>query len=238
MKGLIRFSLLVVLLGLLPGLAGGPALAQEPVVRAVLFFSPTCPHCHEVITEDLPLFFYVKEPSGAYIAASMQFCEIIDRSQDEVLGRTDHEIFPKELADKQVSEDNLVIEQDEPLDVGEWAFDREGERMIFHMRKMPFKDEMGDLVGVIGIAFDITERKRMEGALTESEARYSMLADAPFEAIAFHEHGKIIEANKAFYELAGYTPEEILGQDFVQFIAPESQKTVAKKLKDKKQSPE
>jgi uncharacterized membrane protein len=53
----IRFSLSAVLLGLAAAVTGGPALAQGPVVRAVLFFSPTCPHCHEVINEDLPIIF-------------------------------------------------------------------------------------------------------------------------------------------------------------------------------------
>ena len=48
-------SLLVLIAALTP--AGVPALAQGPVVRAILFFSPTCPHCHEVIRRDLPIVF-------------------------------------------------------------------------------------------------------------------------------------------------------------------------------------
>lgn len=48
-------SLLVLIAALTP--AAAPALAQGPVVRAILFFSPTCPHCHEVIRRDLPIIF-------------------------------------------------------------------------------------------------------------------------------------------------------------------------------------
>ncbi|NIN71523.1 MAG: hypothetical protein GTO46_06250 [Gemmatimonadetes bacterium] len=54
---IVRLSLSTVLLGLAAAVSGGPALAQGPVVRAVLFFSPTCPHCHDVINEDLPVIF-------------------------------------------------------------------------------------------------------------------------------------------------------------------------------------
>ncbi len=53
----IRLSLSAVLLGLATAASAGSALAQGPVVRAVLFFSPTCPHCHQVINEDLPVIF-------------------------------------------------------------------------------------------------------------------------------------------------------------------------------------
>ncbi|UCC84014.1 MAG: hypothetical protein JSW46_03525 [Gemmatimonadota bacterium] len=55
---IVRLSLSAVLLGLATAVSGGPALAQGPVVRAVLFFSPTCSHCHQVINEDLPVIFY------------------------------------------------------------------------------------------------------------------------------------------------------------------------------------
>jgi uncharacterized membrane protein len=54
---IVRSSLSAVLLGFAVAVSGAPALAQGPVVRAVLFFSPTCPHCHEVINEDLPALF-------------------------------------------------------------------------------------------------------------------------------------------------------------------------------------
>ncbi|UCC73184.1 MAG: hypothetical protein JSV86_01055 [Gemmatimonadota bacterium] len=57
MKHIVRFSISVLLLGLIPAISGQSARAQGPVVRAVLFFSPTCRHCHKVINEDLPVIF-------------------------------------------------------------------------------------------------------------------------------------------------------------------------------------
>jgi uncharacterized membrane protein len=56
-RNMIRFSSSIFLFGLAVALAGEPALAQGPVVRAVLFFAPTCPHCHKVINQDLPGIF-------------------------------------------------------------------------------------------------------------------------------------------------------------------------------------
>ena len=55
MKHLARLTLLALVLTVWQ--AAAPAIAQGPVVRAVLFFSPTCPHCHKVINEDLPGIF-------------------------------------------------------------------------------------------------------------------------------------------------------------------------------------
>ncbi|MGD2154404.1 MAG: hypothetical protein PVG79_14135, partial [Gemmatimonadales bacterium] len=57
LKFLTRYTVSAALLGLGMAVAGEPALAQGPVVRAILFFAPTCPHCHEVINGDLPAIF-------------------------------------------------------------------------------------------------------------------------------------------------------------------------------------
>ena len=67
---------------------------------------------------------------------------------------------------------------------------------------------------------DITERKRAEKALQESEERFRCLSEASFEGIAFHDEGKIIDANQTFATMFGYGLSEMIGKDVLDFATP------------------
>lgn len=67
--------------------------------------------------------------------------------------------------------------------------------------------------------------------LRDSEERFRMLSDAAFEGIAVHEHGKILECNKAFARLFGTTPDFVIGKTAFEFIAPESHERIARQLR-------
>ncbi len=69
---------------------------------------------------------------------------------------------------------------------------------------------------------DITERKKAEAALSDSEARLRRFFDAAFEGIVLHENGIIIDANRVFADMYGYAPEEMIGKHAVDFTAVES----------------
>jgi two-component system sensor histidine kinase/response regulator len=68
---------------------------------------------------------------------------------------------------------------------------------------------------------DISERKKSEEALRESEQRFRILTDASLEGITILERGQILEANRACAEMFGYELSEIVGKSALEFIAPE-----------------
>ncbi len=76
---------------------------------------------------------------------------------------------------------------------------------------------------VAALRVDITELKRREAALRESEERFRALADAAFEAIVVHDDERIIDANPAFVALFGFSHDELLGMDLWQLAPPGSQ---------------
>jgi PAS domain S-box-containing protein len=73
---------------------------------------------------------------------------------------------------------------------------------------------------------DITERKKTEIALRDSEERFKALHNASFGGIAIHEKGKILECNQGLSQITGYTYDELLTMDGLQLIAPSSREMV------------
>lgn len=78
-----------------------------------------------------------------------------------------------------------------------------------------------------------TERKRMEETLRESEAKYSALVENSRDGIVILQDGVVKFVNAASLEIVGYTPEELLGIDFLKMVTPEDRETVMKRYADR-----
>ncbi len=109
---------------------------------------------------------------------------------------------------------------------------KSGEWRWFHSRDTVFqRDEKGNVTQIIGVAQDITERKKMEEALKESEQRYKTLQEASFGGIGLHDKGIIIDCNRGLSVISGYSQEELIGKDGVRLlIAPEYRETVLQNI--------
>jgi PAS domain S-box-containing protein len=92
-------------------------------------------------------------------------------------------------------------------------------------------NESGEVARVAGIAEDITQRKQAEDALKESEKRFRNLSEAAFEGISFNEKGVLVDANKAFTKIFGYSLEELKGKQIVELVAPEHRELVTENIR-------
>jgi PAS domain S-box-containing protein len=93
------------------------------------------------------------------------------------------------------------------------------------------KDATGNVVGLQGSIKDISERKRAEQALRESEERFARLSSVASEGIGIGEQGKILDANARLAEMLGYQEEELLGMNIMDIVAPESHDLVSSYIK-------
>ncbi|MEI7673683.1 MAG: PAS domain S-box protein, partial [Deltaproteobacteria bacterium] len=107
-----------------------------------------------------------------------------------------------------------------------------GARRWISTTKMPVLDSQGGIHGVLGVFEDITERKQAAEALLESEERFRRLAAATWEGIIIHQEGAILDANQSAATITGYPVEEIIGNNILNFLAPESIKPAMQKLSD------
>lgn len=100
---------------------------------------------------------------------------------------------------------------------------KDGQTRWIEANESPVKDEDGKVVAISGCLRDVTDRKKNEEALRESERRFRQLANATWEAIVVHEHGLIVEANDLYFQMFGYRPEELAGADAAsRTVTPES----------------
>ena len=106
--------------------------------------------------------------------------------------------------------------------------DRVGEGDFEHRIQPHTKDELGS----VAVAFNemLDRRQESNAALLESEKRFRKLSDAAFEGIVVTEHGKVIEANRAFARMFGYKEAEVVGMGAAEFVAPESLDLVTRKI--------
>ena len=121
-----------------------------------------------------PAVMFLKDREGRYRLVNEQFLQRFGLRRDQVIGRTDLELFPRDQALRFAANDAEVLSRGVPLQFEESARYIEGER-INVVAKFPLPDASGAVIGVGGIATDITERKRTEQALREQR---TLLAEA------------------------------------------------------------
>ncbi len=84
----------------------------------------------------------------------------------------------------------------------------------------------------LNFLIDITERKQAEKMLRESEERFRILANATWEGIIIHKEGIILDVNASALKMCGYTAEEVIGKNVIDFLAPESTAPALQKLRE------
>lgn len=110
--------------------------------------------------DTLPSRVYFKDLEGRFISVNQNMADFFGIAKTTLLGKTDHDLFPKAQADKKRADEQQVMQTREPIQIEELA----GE--IWHRTvKAPRYDENGKIAGTFGISVDITELKQMQAAI-------------------------------------------------------------------------
>lgn len=128
----------------------------------------------EAVVENSPAVIYVKDLDGRYLMVNRRYGDIFHIDRDAMIGRTDHDIFPAEIADAFRAMDVRVAAADQPLTEEESAPHDDGPHAYISV-KSPLRDETGRVYAVFGISTDITERKDAEAKLHTQLQRMSLL---------------------------------------------------------------
>jgi len=118
------------------------------------------------IINTIPDLVWLKDKDGVFLACNRAFERFLGAEEDAIIGRTDYDFFEPELAVAFQNNDKRAMASGRPSSNEEWITIAEtGARILVETIKTPMRDSAGTLVGVLGIARDITERKLTEQAL-------------------------------------------------------------------------
>ena len=160
---------------------------------------------------------------GTILSWNAAAVRIFGYSAEEIVGRSISLLVPPEL---QGEEEKILekLKNGERIEHYETARSRkDGSRVDVSLSISPLQDSSGRIIGASKISRDITERKRAEDALRESEARKSAILETALDAILSIDHeGRVHEWNPAAEKIFGYSRTEALGRKMDELIIPSS----------------
>lgn len=181
------------------------------------------------ITEGTTDSVFVKDVDGRYLMINAAGADFVGRSADDVIGRTDADLFPAKDAERIRATDRAVIDSGES-DSGEYSSrNARGHERMFSTVRAPYRDSGGQVVGVVGVARDITLAREAEliiAELAEELKRANTLLEAVVQnstdAIYVKDlRGRYIMVNPAGARMVGLTVDTMVGKTVQEVIGGE-----------------
>lgn len=169
----------------------------------------------KAILNNIPDIAWLKDTESRFIAVNEPFGKACGVEPEKLVGKTDLDIWPKDLAKRYRADDREVMTSGKRKAVEEPLADKEGKVAFIETIKTPIYDEDGTVIGTTGIARDITDRKRAEEELRESNAFLENVLSSLDEAVFVVDPKTrtVAECNKAAEVKFGYRRDEMINSD-------------------------
>ncbi len=164
------------------------------------------------LIDNLPDYIYVKDTKSRFVIGNIAVARIMGaKSPDELVGKTDFDFYPKELASKYYADEQQIIRSGQPLINGEEPVTDQvtHEEGWVATTKVPLRDSRGKVIGIVGLGRNITERKLANEALREAEEHFRTIFENT--VIGLYRttlDGRIVMANPALVKMLGYSSFE------------------------------
>ncbi|MGB7531703.1 MAG: PAS domain S-box protein [Halobacteriota archaeon] len=166
----------------------------------------------QIILDSVPAMIFFKDRDSKFIYVNKLLAEVYGRNPADFMGKSTREIFPAE-AEAQIKNDNEVVESGIPkTGIIDDFRTPEGKRWM-RTDRVPLKDADGNVTGIVGFAVDVTERKRAEDKLRESEERFRAIFDTAQDSVFIKNHTlKYTLVNPAMEKLFDLPASKLIGR--------------------------
>jgi PAS domain S-box-containing protein/putative nucleotidyltransferase with HDIG domain len=186
---------------------------------------------HDLINHS-PDGYFIMELTGNILTVNQAMCKELEFNEEELLSMSVWDIIPPEYLEQYRQRLTKILNGESLKEAAEYeVLGKSGKKHYVEVLSAPrYCGE--NLIGFQGVARDITARKRAEESLRASEERFSQVWDATSDAMALSDsEGIVIAANPAYYNLYGYTPEQVIGKSFAIIFPEEFQEQAVEQYK-------
>ena len=176
-----------------------------------------------------PIFY--KDIDGIYRGCNSAFEKYLGLRKDEIIGKSVHDVSPPDLADKYREMDQALF--DKPgLQVYESSVRyADGTRHDVIFNKSTYTNANNVVSGLVGVILDITDRKRIEDNLRESEEKYRLLVEGQTDLVVkVDTEGRFLFVSPTYCDMFGKTEEELLGRTFMPLVCEEDREMTAREM--------
>ena len=174
------------------------------------------------LLDAIPDVIFLKDSAGIYLECNSAFIKRAGKTKDEIIGKTDFDIFDKTIADTFRANDIQIITQNKAAILEESIFLPDGEEIPFEMRKLPYSPGNGSAIGILGIGTDISERRRNEQALLQINLRHSAMISNISDVIGIvGADGLMKYKSPNIARHFGWLPEDRIGTSGLSCIHPD-----------------
>ncbi|MRS01957.1 PAS domain S-box protein [bacterium] len=155
------------------------------------------------LIDSIPDLIFFKDPSGIYLGCNKAFAGFAGHTEENIKGRTDFDLFPREVGEFFQEMDRQMISLCVTRRNEEWVDYPDGRQVLLETLKTPFHDQSGNHLGLIGISRDITERKWAEDERKKLETQLQQAQK--MEAIGQLAGGIAHDFNNILTAIIGYS---------------------------------
>ncbi len=163
------------------------------------------------------VYFYCKDAQSRFVTVNRTFFQIVSADREEdVIGKTDYDFFPTDLAEQYVAEDRRVMGQRTPIPNQAWLVpDRQGSLRWYLSSKTPLFDASGEVIGIAGVMRDYAKAgaalqpyQEMQQVVDHVLQSYGSRLEVP--DLAHMAHLSISQFDRRFKRLFGLTPQQFI----------------------------